>query len=198
MLFKIINLVRIDIIMKTLSLLALFISLSLPNISQAQKFGYIDSDFILKKMPEFKKAETELAQLSQKWEKEIGDIKQGIDKLQSDFKAEEVLLTEEMRKERLDTIAAREKNLKEQQKKIFGFEGLIFLKRQELMKPVQDKIYEAVEKVAKSKQLQVIFDKSGDLLMIYSNPVHDYTDFVLEKLGLEEQADKIETNENDK
>lgn len=164
----------------------------------AQKFGYIDSDLILKKMPEYKKAEGELAQLSQKWQKELDEQKIGLDKMQADYRAEEILFTEDMKKERLDTIASKEKKLKEQQKKIFGFEGLIFLKKQELMKPVQDKMYEAVEKVSKSKQLQVIFDKSGDLLMIYANPVHDYTDFVLEKLGLGETNDKLENNENDK
>ena len=149
-------------------------------------------------MPEFKKAETELAQLSQKWEKDISGMKSDIEKLQTDFKAEEVLLSDEMRKERLDTIASREKGLKEQQKKIFGFEGLVFLKRQELMKPVQDKVYEAVEKVAKRKGLQVIFDRSGDLAIIYAVETHDYTDFVLEQLGLGNPDDKLENNENDK
>ena len=183
--------------MKRFSFILLFLIGSF-QLSFGQKFGYVDSDFIIKKMPDFKKAESELAQLSQKWEKDISLLKKDIEKLQLDYKAEEVLLSEDMRKERQDTIANREKILKEQQKKIFGFEGLIFLKRQELMKPVQDKVYEAVEKVAKTKQLQVIFDKSGDLVMIYTNPIHDYTDFVLESLGLGDPADKIENNENDK
>lgn len=194
--------------MKKLSLI-LFSLFLLADISLAQKqsqkaatviayVGYIDSDFIIKKMPEFKKAESELAQLSQKWEKDIATMKQDVEKLQTDYKAEEVLLSEEMRKERLDTIAGREKQLKEQQKKIFGFDGLVFLKRQELMKPIQDKIYEAVEKTAKQKQLGIILDKSGDLVMIYTNPILDYTDLVLEKLGLGDTDDKLENNENDK
>ncbi|TAH24390.1 MAG: OmpH family outer membrane protein [Cytophagales bacterium] len=164
----------------------------------AQKFGYIDSDLILKKMPEYKKAETELAQLSQKWQKELDEMKIALDKMQADYRAEEVLFTDDMKKERLDTIASKERKLKEQQKKTFGFEGLLFLKKQELMKPVQDKLYDAVEKIAKSKQLQVIFDRSGDLLMIYANPIHDYTDFVLEKLGIGDANEKLENNENDK
>ena len=182
-------------------ILKLIFSLALLfGLSQAygQKFGYIDSDLILKKMPEYKKAEGELAQLSLKWQKELDDMKIALDKMQADYRAEEILFTDDMKKERLDTIASKEKKLKEQQKKIFGFEGLIFLKKQELMKPVQDKLYEAVEKISKSKQLQVIFDRSGDLLMIYANPIHDYTDFVLEKLGLGEADDKLENNENDK
>lgn len=181
---------------KIIGLIIVFLSCS--TLLPAQKFGYIDSDFIIKKMPEYKKAETELAEISQKWQKEIESLKLTIDKLQADFRSEEILLSEEMKKERLDTITAKEKKLKEQQKKIFGFEGLIFLKRQELMKPVQDKVFEAVEKVSKAKQLQIMFDKSGDLVMIYTNPVHDYTDFVLDQLGLGDPDDTVEGNENEK
>ncbi|HEX8549211.1 MAG TPA: OmpH family outer membrane protein, partial [Cytophagaceae bacterium] len=175
----------------------IIVLLSCYTLAPAQKFGYIDSDFIIKKMPEYKKAETELTEISQKWQKEIESLKLTIDKLQADFRSEEVLLSEEMKKERQDTIVAKEKKLKEQQKKIFGFEGLIFLKRQELMKPVQDKVFEAVEKVSKAKQLQIMFDKSGDLVMIYTNPVHDYTDFVLDQLGLGDPNDTVEGNENE-
>jgi len=158
----------------------------------AQKFGYIDSDYILKKLPEYAKAEKELNMLSSKWQADIEKMKKEYEKMQTDFKAEEILLTEDMKKERLDTLAGREKAIKEYQKKIFGFEGMIFLKRQELMKPVQDKVFEAVEKVAKSKSLQIIFDKSGDLVMVYTNPIHDYTDYVLEELGLGDPNDTAE------
>jgi outer membrane protein len=176
---------------KKISILALLL-FSLFNLASAQKFGYIDSDFILKKMPEYKKAEKELNELSGKWQKEIEDMKGAYEKMLKNYQAEEVLLTEEMKKERLTELTAKEKALKEYQKKIFGFEGMLFLKRQELMKPVQDKVYEAVEKVAKSKQLQFIFDRSGALVMIYSNPVHDYTDYVLESLGLGDKNDFVE------
>lgn len=179
----------------------LFFLISLIGVipfSISQKVGYIDSEFIIKKMPEFKKAEAELAEISQKWQKEIETKKQEIEKLKTDFKAEEVLLSEDMKKERLDTIFVKENHLKDQQKKIFGYEGLIFLKRQELMKPVQDKVFEAVEKVSKAKQIQIMFDKAGDLVMIYTNPIHDYTDFVLDKLGLGDPNDTVEGNENDK
>lgn len=159
-----------------------------------QKFGYINSELILKKMPDYQKAEEELDKLSQKWQQEIQEMKKEVDKMKADYQAEEVLLTEEMKKERLAAIAEKEKALKEYQKKMFGFEGMIFLKRQELIKPVQDKVYEAVEKVAKEKQLQIIFDKAADLVMIYTNPVHDYTDYVLEKLKL---GDKNDTPQHD-
>jgi len=142
-------------------------------------------------MPEYKEAQKELDKLSQGWQKDIETKKQEVDKLKEDFQAEEVLLTQDMKEERLALIQEKEKELKEYQKKTFGFEGLIFLKRQELVKPVQDKLYEAVEKVAKAKRLQILFDKAGDLVMIYTNPIHDYTDYVLEELGLGDPNDTI-------
>jgi outer membrane protein len=89
-----------------------------------------------------------------------------------------------MKKKRQNEILEKEKEVKEYQKKIFGFEGQLFKKRQELVKPVQDEVYEAIEKVAKQRQLQIVFDKSGGLVMLYTNPVHDYTEYVLEALGL--------------
>ncbi|MBO9702317.1 MAG: OmpH family outer membrane protein [Sporocytophaga sp.] len=176
--------------MRTLGVLFLLCLITLSV--NAQKFGYIDSDYILKKLPEYAKAEKELNMLSSKWQADIEKMKKEYEKMQTDFKAEEILLTEDMKKERLDTLAGREKAIKEYQKKIFGFEGMIFLKRQELMKPVQDKVFEAVEKVAKAKSLQIIFDKSGDLVMVYTNPIHDYTDYVLEELGLGDPNDTAE------
>ena len=157
--------------------------------AQSQKFGYIDSDVILKQLPEYQKAEKELEESSAKWQQEIEGMKKKIEALQTSFAAEEVLLSEEMRKERLDSIAEKDKAYRAYQKKIFGFQGLVFLKRQELMKPVQEKVYKAVEKVAKEKQLQIIFDRSADLVMIYTNPIHNYTDYVLEELGLGDAKD---------
>jgi outer membrane protein len=161
------------------------------NIAEAQKFGYIDSDFILGKMPEYKKAQDEIDQLSSAWEKEIADLQVKVDALYSSYQAEQVLLTEEMKASRMEEIKKKETELKEYNKKIFGFGGLFFLKKQELIRPLQDKVWDAVEKVAKSNRLAIIFDKSGELVMIYTDPRHDYTDFVLEELGLGDANDKI-------
>jgi outer membrane protein len=164
--------------------------LLLPCALSAQKFGYIDSEYIMSKIPKYAEAQKELNRSSEKWQKELDAMKQQVEELRKKYIAEEVLLTEEMKKERQDTLAAKEKAMREFQKKVFGFEGMFFLKKQELIKPVQDKVFEAVEKVAKSKQLQIVFDKSGDLVMIYTNPVHDYSDYVLEELGLGDKNDK--------
>ncbi|QMU26997.1 OmpH family outer membrane protein [Adhaeribacter radiodurans] len=158
--------------------------LLLTNASFAQKFGYVDSEFILSKMPAYKSAQQEIDKLSANWQKDIEGMYQNIDKMYKAYQAEEVLLTEEMKKKRQNEIVEKEKEVKEYQKKIFGFEGTVFKKRQELIKPVQDEVYDAIEKVAKKRQLQIIFDKSGELVMLYTNPVHDYTEYVLEELGL--------------
>jgi outer membrane protein len=180
------------IYMKNLCL-ALLLTLT-ATFAWGQKFGYIDSEFIIKKMPEYKKAQTELNEFSLKWQKEIEADQVKIDKLREDYQAEEVLLTEDMRKERMDTIALKETKLRDLQKNYFGYKGLLYLKRQELVKPAQDKLFKAIEKVAKEKKLAIIFDKSGELVMVYTDPIHDYTDFVLEELGLGDKNDQIPTN----
>jgi outer membrane protein len=142
-------------------------------------------------MPEYAKAQSEIDQLSSGWQKEVEDMSRNVESLYASLKAEEVLLTDEMKAERMDAIHKKEADLKEYQRKVFGFGGLFFLKKQELIKPLQDKVFEAVEKVAKQNRLAIIFDKSGELVMIYTDPRHDYTDFVLEELGLGDPNDKI-------
>ena len=152
--------------------------------ARAQKFGWVDSEFIMGKMPDYAKAQTELNALSETWQKEIEAQQKDLDKLYHNYSAEEVVLTEPMKKKRQDEILKKEQEIKAYRNKQFGYEGQLFKKRQELNKPVQDKVFEAVEKVAKKKQLAVVFDKSGDITMLYTNPAHDYTEFVLEELGL--------------
>ena len=158
---------------------------------QAQKFGYVDTDYVLSKMPEFKQAQSELTKLSDGWESEIQELSRDIESQYAALKAEEVLLTDEMRQQRIEEIQKKEAALTEYQKKIFGFEGLYFLKKQELIKPIQDKVFEAVEKVARENRLSIIFDKAADLVMIYTDPRYDYTDFVLDELGLGDPNDVL-------
>jgi len=161
------------------------------NFVNAQRFGYIDTDFILKKMPDYQKAQEEIDQLAEAWAKEVDDMNKEIKSMYSALQAEQVLLTEEMRLERTAAIEKKEQEMKEYQKKVFGFEGLLFLKQQELVKPVQDKVWDAVDKVAKQNNLAIVFDKAGELVMIYTDPRFDYTDFVLDELGLGDPNDKI-------
>ena len=175
----------------TKSILLLFLLTICSLTGFSQKFGYVDSEYITSKMPEHKKAKEEMTKYTEKWTNEIEEKYKEIEKLQRQYRVEEVLLTEEMKQERLIEIKKKETELKDYQKKVFGFGGLFFLKKQELIKPLQDKVWEAVEKVAKQNRLAIIFDKSGELVMIYTDPRHDYTDFVLEELGLGDPNDKI-------
>lgn len=141
-------------------------------------------NYILKQMPEYSSAQAEIDKLAAEWELEIQEMYKDVQAMEASYQAEEVLLTVDMRADRQAEIDRKMSELKEYQKSIFGFDGLYFLKKKELIKPVQDKVFEATERVAKNNRLQIVFDKSGDLIMIYTDPVHDYTDFVLEELGL--------------
>ncbi|QKG53840.1 OmpH family outer membrane protein [Hymenobacter sp. BRD67] len=149
-----------------------------------QKFGYIDTEFIMGKMPEYAQAQLELGRLTETWQREIEAQKKDLDKLYRTYQAEEVVLTEAMKKKRQDEILKKEQDIKAYEAKQFGYEGQLFKKRVELNKPAQDKIFDAVEKVVKARKLDFMFDRNGDLTMLYASPTHDYTEFVLEELGL--------------
>jgi len=161
-----------------------FLGLLTAGPAQAQRLGYIDTEFIMSKMPEYAQAQTELNKLSDTWQKEIEVQQKDIDKMYRTYQAEEVVLTEPMKKKRQDEMLKKEQELKAYRTKQFGYEGQLFKKRQELNKPVQDKIFEAVEKMVKNKKLEIVLDKASDLTMIYTNPTFDYTEYVLEELGL--------------
>jgi len=112
-----------------------------------------------------------------------------VEEMEIALKAEEVLLTAELKAERKQEIDRKWREVKDFQRQIFGSDGLYFLKKKELIKPVQDRVFEAVERVAKNNRLEIVFDKSGELVMIYTNPVHDYTDYVIEDLGIGENQE---------
>ncbi|MDO1448811.1 OmpH family outer membrane protein [Rhodocytophaga aerolata] len=156
---------------------------------QAQKFGYIDTDFILSKMPDATKAQSEIEAFASKWQREIQAKYDEVNQMEQDFRAEEILLTDEMRSQRLLAIEQKKKEVSEYNNKVFGFEGMLYLKKKELMQPLRDQIYEAVQKVVKTRKLEFMFDKAADLVMIYSDPRHDYSDYILEELGLAENKD---------
>jgi outer membrane protein len=169
--------------------LAVLLSVSSVLPVQAQKFGYVDTDFILSKMPDAAKAQSEIDAFANKWQREIQAKYDEVNKMEQDFRAEEILLTDEMRSKRLLAIEQKKKEVSEYNNKIFGFEGMLYLKKKELMQPIRDQIYEAVQKVVKTRKLEFMFDKAADLVMIYSDPRHDYSDYILEELGLAETKD---------
>jgi len=167
------------------TLYSLFFSLMLASLSAqpAAKFGYVDSDYILSQIPEYKAAQNELDKTSAQWQKEVELKFAEVEKLSKAYQADAILLTDEMKKKREQEIATREKEAKDFQKQKFGVDGELFKKRQELVKPIQDKVYNAIKSVAEKKGLGVILDKSGQLTILYVNPKYDASDDVLELLG---------------
>lgn len=149
----------------------------------AQKFSYVDSQYILDNLPDYRAAQQQLDRMSVQWQKEIEAKFAEIDKMYKDFQAESVLLTDEMKRKREEEIIDREKAAKELQKQRFGKGGDLLKKRQELIKPIQDKVYNAIKEIATTKNYAVVFDKSSDLTMLFTNPKYDISDQVLEELG---------------
>jgi len=149
----------------------------------SQKYAYVNTQYILDNIPDYKSAMQQLDNISLTWQKEIEDKYAIIDKLYKAYQAEQVLLTEEMKKRRQDEITSKEKDVKDLQKQRFGVEGDLFKKKQELIKPIQDKIYNAVKKLATDGSYAIIFDKSSDLIFLYSNPKYDKSDDILNALG---------------
>lgn len=170
------------LIFKSTLLLGLIAVLS--TQAYAQRFAYVDSDYILSQMPSYKSAQTQIDEQSKKWQEEIDNKFQAIDKLYKQYQAEKVLLTKDMQTKRENEIIEKEREAKKLQNDKFGYEGQLFKKREELIKPIQDKVYEAINKVAKNNGLDFIFDRSGDMLMLVSNPKYDRSDEVLEELGV--------------
>ena len=155
--------------------------------SYSQKFGYVNSEFILNSMPEYKEALSEIENLSKAWEKEVSEMYIDVEKKEVILKNEEILLTKEMYEEKRIELDEEWNEVRSYQQKVFGFEGLYFLKKKELIQPIQDILFESIERVAKKNRLQIIFDKSSEPVLLYTNPIHDYTDYVLEDLGLTEK-----------
>lgn len=149
----------------------------------AQKFAFVDSDYILKKIPSYKSAQDQLDKLSEQYQKEIEERYAEIDKMYQGYQAEKVLLTEDMKKKREDEIITKERQTKELQMKYFGREGMLFKKREELVKPIQDQVFNAVKEIAVEGGYAVIFDSSASPNMLYTNPRHDKSEEVLQKLG---------------
>jgi outer membrane protein len=135
-------------------------------------------------MPEYKEAQKKLDQFSEQWQREIETRQSELDIMYRNYEAEQVMLSEELRKKREDELFNKEKELRDMQKKRFGFEGDLFKKRQELIKPIQDKVYNAVQKLAVARQYDFILDKSEGITVIFADPKLDKSDDVLREIGV--------------
>src|SRR6201988_3574938 len=160
-----------------------FAGIIMANVLFAQKFGFVDTEYILNQIPEYKAAKSELDKNSSDWQKEIEAKYAEIDKLYKTYQAEQILLTDDLRKKRENEIVNKEKDAKDLQKQRFGTDGDLFKKRMELVKPIQDKVYNGVKTVAEKGGLAIIFDKASDMMMLYANSKYDKSDDVLVFLG---------------
>jgi len=151
--------------------------------ANAQKFAFIDSEYIMDNIPAYTAAQSQLDQLSSQYQKELESMHAEIEQMYKDFQAESVLLSEDMKRKREDVIISKEKDYKTLQRKYFGPSGDLFAKRQGLVKPIQDDIFNAVQELSNEGSYAVIFDKAGGTTLFFTNPKFDLSDQVLQKLG---------------
>jgi len=167
--------------MKKLAFLFAFALLGMAT-TQAQRVCYVDMDKIMESVPEYATAQTELEQLAERWRQEIAKDYDKIDQMYRDYQAREVLMSDEMRKQKQDEIIKKEKQVRDLQKKRFGPEGELFQKRQSLVKPVQEKVYAAIEKFAKNRSYDVIFSAPDGSSIIYAKADKDMTSEIIKMI----------------
>ncbi|MFP4365960.1 MAG: OmpH family outer membrane protein [Bacteroidales bacterium] len=149
----------------------------------AQRFAYVDSDYILNNIPEYLAAQEQLDKLAEEWQKEIEASYEEVEALYSNYQQERVLMSDEMRRKREDEIVQKEAEAAELQSRYFGPEGELYQNQEELIRPIQDRVYNAVEEMANDENYAVIFDTANSPTMLYTNPRNDLSDDVLERLG---------------
>ena len=154
-----------------------------PLFAAAQKYAFVDSEYVRKNIPAFNQAQEQLDKLSKQWEKEVSDGYAVVDQMYKTYQNDVVLLSQDMKKKREEAIVAKEKEVKDLQNKYFGVEGELFKKREELVKPIQDEIIKAIKTIATEGSYAAIFDTASGGNILFANPKFDISDQVLEKLG---------------
>jgi len=167
--------------MKKLLVIFALLLVSAPAFSQ--RFAYIDTDYIMDNIPEFRVAEEELQRVSNQWQEEVESLFANIERMYREYQAEAPLLPEEMRRQREENIIERERQAKELQMQRFGREGDLFKKRQELIRPIQERVANAVKELATSENFAIIFDRAGAMTMVFADVRFDMSDEVLRRLG---------------
>lgn len=168
----------------------------LMGAASAQKFAYVDSEYILSNLPEYTQAKFQLDQVAKKWQKEIEDKNSALDKEIKAYEAEKVLLTEDMRIKREKELDEKRQAILDLQKKRFGKDGDLFKKQQELIKPIQDKVYDAIKDLSESKNYGIIFDKAGATTIMYASSKFDISDAIIRSLGYEPGQNTAEPEDN--
>ena len=170
--------------MKKLLFVALLVLGSFVGASTQQRYAVIDTKYILDRIPAYKEADAKLKVIGEQWQKEIDDLQAQLDKMYKNYESEQFMLTEALKKKREDELFEKEKLVRDLQKKRFGYEGDLFKERQRLIKPVQDKVYDAIQKIATSRSYDFVLDKSEGITIIFADPKLDKSDDVLKELGI--------------
>lgn len=168
--------------MKKIFLVAVLALLTITGFSQ--KYAYINSEYILSKMSEYKEAQAELDRIAVQWQKEIEAKFASIDSMYKKYQVESITMPEQIKKNREEAIIAQEKAAKDLQKKRFGQNGDLFKKREELVKPIQDRVINTINDYAKEKNYAFVFDTAGEMTIIYADPKWDINEAILQKLGI--------------
>lgn len=169
---------------KSILLLAVMSFFGLANLNaQNPKIAYVDSDYILENIPEYGDAQEEINQLSKKWEKEITALFQEAQELDREYQAESVLLSEDQKRKKKEAIAAKRQEAENLRMQYYGPEGELFTKRTELIQPIQEKVYNAINQVALTKNYAFVFDKAAGTSMLYCNEKNDISDEILDEIG---------------
>jgi outer membrane protein len=168
--------------MKRISVITIVLLLS-TAASFAQKYAFVDTEYIRKNIPAFNTAQEQLDKLSKQWEKEVADGYAVVEQMYKSYQNESVLLSQEMKTKREEAIITKEKAMKDLQNKYFGMQGDLFKKREELVKPIQDEILKAIKEIAVEGSYAVIFDSAAGGNILFANPKYDISDQVLQKLG---------------
>ena len=164
--------------------LLLLMFLGLQQVTLAQKYAYVDTEYILNKIPEYKEAQKLIDELSKGWQNEIENKYKQIERKQQEFQAEAILLPDEMKQKRKEEILKLQKEARELQKQRFGVNGDLFKKREELIKPIQDRVFDAIQQVASQSNYAFIFDKANQSNLLYADSKYDKSDLVLKKMGI--------------
>ncbi len=170
--------------MKKVLFLCIAFSVSVITSQAQQRYAVIDTKYILNKIPEYKDADKKLQQIGEQWQKEIDDKQATLDKMYKNYEAEQFMLTDELKKKREDELFQKEKEVRDLQKRRFGYEGDLFKERQRLVKPIQDKVYNAIQKIAVAKAYDFVLDKSEGITVIFADPKLDKSDEILKEMGI--------------
>lgn len=168
--------------MKKLFVFAILVMATIAG-GMAQKFALVDMDYVLRNVPSYEMANEQLNQVSQRWEKEVAELSKEAENLYKNYQADMVFLTDDQKKKRQEAIVAKDKEVTDARYKYFGPEGELYKKRQSLMKPIQEEVYNAVKAVAEEKGYQVIFDRASSQSIVFASPRIDVSNEVLAKLG---------------